>query len=139
MQAQPVQQAAGEYRTVAARRAAGVRAENLPVLLSKRLPLSCLITLCHMLRHNLAAGLSLARVFRQQAEKGPPLVRPIAARMSAKLEKGKDLESALLAIGEVAGAIMRAIDRQQPQVYVPWVCGPMLAPMGAGASLALQF
>jgi type II secretory pathway component PulF len=64
-------------------------------MFSKRLPLSSLITLCHTLRHNLAAGLSLARVFRQQAEKGPPLVRPIATRISAKLERGKDLESAL--------------------------------------------
>src|SRR5262249_38558290 len=67
----------------------------MSVLFSKRLPLSSLITLCHTLRHNLAAGLSLARVFRQQAEKGPPLVRPIATRISAKLEKGNDLESAL--------------------------------------------
>jgi type II secretory pathway component PulF len=67
------------------------------VLFSKRLPLSSLITLCHTLRHNLAAGLSLQRVFRQQAEKGPPLVRPIAGRISAKIDKGDDLESALQA------------------------------------------
>src|SRR5262249_25067138 len=44
---------------------------------------------------NLSAGLSLARVFRQQADRGPAAVRPIASRISTKLEKGNDLESAL--------------------------------------------
>jgi len=67
------------------------------VLFSKRLPLSSLILLCHTLRHNLSAGLSLARVFRQQADRGPLPVRPIAARIGTKLEKGNDLESALQA------------------------------------------
>jgi type IV pilus assembly protein PilC len=89
------------------------------VLFSKRLPLSSLITLCHTLRHNLAAGLTLRRVFRQQAEKGPQPVRPIASRISDKLEKGSDLESAVQAeeayfpplfismatIGEESGAL----------------------------------
>ena len=78
-------------------RPVGSRAESAAVLFSKRLPLSSLITLCHTLRHNLSAGLSLQRVFRQQAEKGPPLVRPIAGRISAKIDKGDDLESALQA------------------------------------------
>ena len=89
------------------------------MLFSKRLPLSSLITLCHTLRHNLAAGLTLRRVFRQQAEKGPQPVRPIASRISDKLEKGSDLESAVQAeeayfpplfismatIGEESGAL----------------------------------
>jgi type II secretory pathway component PulF len=73
------------------------QAESASVLFSKRLPLSSLITLCHTLRHNLGAGLPLARVFRQQAERGPLGVRPIAARIAPKLEKGDDLESALKA------------------------------------------
>jgi type II secretory pathway component PulF len=67
------------------------------VLFSKRLPLSSLITFCHTLRHNLSAGLSLQRVFRQQSERGPQLIRPIAARVRAKIDKGDDLESALQA------------------------------------------
>jgi type IV pilus assembly protein PilC len=65
------------------------------VLFSKRLPLTDLITLCHTLRHNLAAGLTLRRVFQQQADKGPTLVRPIARRISEKLERGESLEAAL--------------------------------------------
>src|SRR5262249_25143841 len=69
--------------------------ESDAVLFSKRLPLSSLIPLCHTLRHNLAAGLPLRDVFRQQAKRGPTLVRPIASRISEKLDKGDDLESAL--------------------------------------------
>jgi type IV pilus assembly protein PilC len=65
------------------------------VLFSKRLPLTDLINLCHTLRHNLAAGLTLRRVFQQQADRGPTLVRPIARRIGEKLEHGDDLESAL--------------------------------------------
>lgn len=65
------------------------------MIFSKRLPLSSLITLCHTLRHNLAAGLTLRDVFRQQAKRGPRLVQPIAGRISEKLDKGDDLESAL--------------------------------------------
>jgi type IV pilus assembly protein PilC len=88
-----MQAATTGIRAVAAR----FRAESRSVLFSKRLPLSSLILLCHSLRHNLSAGLSLVRVFRQQADRGPAPVRPVAARMSAKLEKGDDLESALQA------------------------------------------
>jgi type IV pilus assembly protein PilC len=73
------------------------RVESASVLFSKRLSLASLIILCHTLRHNLAAGLSLVRVFRQLADKGPLAARPIAARINAKLEKGNDLESALQA------------------------------------------
>ncbi len=71
--------------------------ESKPVFLSKRLPLGSLIPLCHTLRHNLGAGLTLRDVFRQQAKRGPTAVQPIAARISEKLEKGQDLESALRA------------------------------------------
>lgn len=59
------------------------------------LPLSSLIELCRVLRHNLAAGLTLRRVFRQQAEKGPAPVRPVADRIALKLEHGESLEAAL--------------------------------------------
>jgi type IV pilus assembly protein PilC len=47
------------------------------------------------LRHYLSAGLTLREVFRQQAKKGPLLVRPVAERVSQELNKGEDLESAL--------------------------------------------
>jgi len=65
------------------------------MLFAKQLPLSNLIEICRVLRHNLGAGLSLRHVFRQQAERGPLPVRPIATRISAELEQGESLEAAL--------------------------------------------
>ncbi|HEX5271792.1 MAG TPA: type II secretion system F family protein [Gemmataceae bacterium] len=63
--------------------------------LFRRLPLSALIDLCRALRHYLGAGLTLRDVFRQQAGKGSAAVRPVAARISAGLESGDDLEDLL--------------------------------------------
>jgi type II secretory pathway component PulF len=65
------------------------------MLLSRQLPLSSLIEFCRVLRHNLSAGLTLARVFRQQAERGPIPIRPVAARISEEIEQGESLEAAL--------------------------------------------
>jgi type IV pilus assembly protein PilC len=65
------------------------------MLFSRRLPLPALIEFTRVLRHNLAAGISLRRVFQQQAERGPPPVRPVAQRISHDLEQGKSLEKAL--------------------------------------------
>jgi type IV pilus assembly protein PilC len=65
------------------------------MVLSPRLPLSGLIDLCRALRHYLGAGLTLRDVFRQQAARGVAAVRPVAARISAGLEAGDDLEEAL--------------------------------------------
>jgi type II secretory pathway component PulF len=67
------------------------------MLFFKRLSLDSLIEMCRILRHNLGAGLTLRRVFRQQTEKGPLAVRPVAERISRKLDSGKSLEAALLA------------------------------------------
>jgi type IV pilus assembly protein PilC len=60
-----------------------------------RLPLSTLIELCRVLRHSLGAGLSLVKVFGQQAKSGPPAVRPVAEKIHIDLERGDSLESAL--------------------------------------------
>ncbi len=65
------------------------------MLLSKRLPLSSLIELCRVMRHNLSAGLTLRHVFKQQANKGPVGVRPIADRVSQQLQEGESLQDAL--------------------------------------------
>jgi len=65
------------------------------MLFSRQLPLSHLITLCHVLRHNLGAGLTLRRVFGQQAERGPAAVRPMAGRVHKELDRGSSLEDAL--------------------------------------------
>jgi type IV pilus assembly protein PilC len=62
---------------------------------SRRLPLSALIDLCRALRHYLGAGLTLRDVFRQQATKGSAAVRPVAARISAGVDAGDDLEELL--------------------------------------------
>jgi type IV pilus assembly protein PilC len=63
--------------------------------LSRRLSLSALAELCRVLRHYLGAGLTLRDVFRQQAQKGSAAVRPVAARISAGVEAGEDLEELL--------------------------------------------
>ena len=65
------------------------------------LPLTSLIDLCRTLRHSLGAGLTPQRVFRQQAAGGPAGVRPLAARISAMLERG---DSVSAAVKEQAGA-----------------------------------
>jgi type IV pilus assembly protein PilC len=63
--------------------------------LTTRLPLSSLIELCRVMRHNLSAGLTLRHVFNQQASRGPVGVRPIATRVSQQLQEGESLQDAL--------------------------------------------
>jgi type II secretory pathway component PulF len=65
------------------------------MLFSSQLPLKNLIEFCRVLRHNLGAGLSIVKVFRQQADRGNMQIRPIAGRIGEELEKGESLESAL--------------------------------------------
>lgn len=65
------------------------------MLLSRQLSLADLILLCRALRHNLDAGLTLRDVFRQQAERGPAAVRPIADRIRTAVESGESLEDSL--------------------------------------------
>jgi type IV pilus assembly protein PilC len=65
------------------------------MLFATKLPLSSLIEFCRALRHNLGAGLTLLHVCRQQAERGPLPVRPVASRISQDLEQGESLEVAL--------------------------------------------
>jgi type IV pilus assembly protein PilC len=66
------------------------------MLFSARLPVASLIELCRSLRHNLSAGLSLRDVFRQQARQGTLAVRPLAERIRQVIERGDDLETALM-------------------------------------------
>jgi type II secretory pathway component PulF len=65
------------------------------MLFSKQLPLATLVNLCHILRHNLDAGLTLRDVFRQQATRGSAPMRPVARRIQTALEAGDSLEAAL--------------------------------------------
>jgi type IV pilus assembly protein PilC len=57
--------------------------------------LSSLSELCHVLRHSLGAGLTLRHVFRQQAERGLPEIRPVAGRIRDVLDRGDSLKVAL--------------------------------------------
>jgi type II secretory pathway component PulF len=65
------------------------------MLFSKRLPVHSLIGLCRDLRHNLAAGLMLRDVFRQQAKRGTAALRPVAERIRVAIESGENLQTAL--------------------------------------------
>jgi type IV pilus assembly protein PilC len=65
------------------------------MLFSRRLPLPALIGLCRSLRHNLGAGIMLRDVFRQQAKRGSPSVRPVADRIAQALTEGDNLATAL--------------------------------------------
>src|SRR3954454_19415710 len=70
------------------------------MLFSSAFPLDALATFCRMLRHGLGAGLSLVDVFRQQARRGPPSLRPTVERISSRLAQGDSLEEALKAEGQ---------------------------------------
>ena len=70
------------------------------MLLSTAIPPRDLTRFCRLARHGLAAGLSLVDVFRQQADRGPPSMRPIIVAVSERLERGDALEDALKAVGE---------------------------------------
>jgi type II secretory pathway component PulF len=65
------------------------------MLLSSRLPLTALVSLCQAFRMGLSAGLSLVDVFRQQERKGPLVARPIIGRMAGRMERGESLEDVL--------------------------------------------
>ncbi len=70
------------------------------MLLSTAVPLADLVRFCRLARHGLAAGLSLVDVFRQQAERGAPSLRPTVAAVAERLDRGDALEDALRAEGE---------------------------------------
>ncbi len=64
-------------------------------MFSSRLPLPALIELCRAIRHQMDAGLTLARAMKQQGQSGPLAVRPVARRIAEHLHKGRDLKSVL--------------------------------------------
>ncbi len=64
-------------------------------MFSRRLPLKDIIDLCRALRHQLAAGLSLQQVMKQQGVRGPRAVRALAGRISEAIQKGSNLSDAL--------------------------------------------
>ena len=63
-------------------------------MFSRRLPLTDLIDLCRVLRHQLGAGLSIQRVFEQQSQRGRASVRGMAGRVSDEIRQGSSLSNA---------------------------------------------
>jgi type II secretory pathway component PulF len=64
-------------------------------MFSRSLSSADLVALCRAQRHSLGAGLTLVHVLRQQAERGPRGVRPLATRLLPALEGGSSLSEAL--------------------------------------------
>ena len=79
------------------------------MLFSTSFPLDALSRFCRMVRHGLAAGLSLVDVFRQQAERGPVSMRPTLSRIYDRLKSGDSLEDALAADGEKLPDLFRSM------------------------------
>lgn len=61
---------------------------------SRRLPLAEVIELCHLLRHNIEAGLPIEKIFRQQAQRSSGKLRDLAERVHDVLKRGDNLETA---------------------------------------------
>ncbi|HMP04508.1 MAG TPA: type II secretion system F family protein [Gemmatales bacterium] len=80
-------------------------------MFSSQIPLAALIDHCQALRHQTDAGLGLARAMKQQGERGPRPVRPIAARLARRLEQGDDLADALEDEARFYPPLFRAICR----------------------------
>ena len=64
-------------------------------MFSSRIPLTALIAWVRALKHGTDAGLSPVRIFRQQAESGPPGSRALASTIAERLAEGDSLEDAL--------------------------------------------
>ncbi len=64
-------------------------------MFARRLPPAALVALCRSLRHQLGVGLPIARVLRQEAERGPRSVRALAGRLLAAVEAGQGLGEAI--------------------------------------------
>lgn len=64
-------------------------------MFERRPSLQNLIDLCRVLRHHLSAGLTLHHAFKQQAERGPAHIRPLARRVLEQVETGASLSAAL--------------------------------------------
>lgn len=93
-------------------------------MFTAKCPLPALVAWCRTLKHSLGAGLSPVKVFKQQAKSGPRALRPVAADVAAKLEKGSSLEDAfepyrdqfpplfveLVAVGEKSGRLVDTFD-----------------------------
>jgi type II secretory pathway component PulF len=95
-------------------------------MFSRQMSPGDLAALCRALRHNLGAGLTLVKVLRQQAEKGPRGVRPLAARLLAAIEQGGSLSSAMTRETEVLPPLFVAMAQLGEETgHLPEVMGEL--------------
>src|SRR5262245_3987358 len=64
------------------------------MLFAARLSLVHLVELCHILRHNLDAGVAVEKIFRQQAQRSSGPLRDFAERVHDVVKRGDSLETA---------------------------------------------
>src|SRR4051794_40179595 len=64
-------------------------------MFTQRVPLNDLIDLCRVLRHQLAAGMSIHQVLKKQGERGRRSLRAISGRMSDAIQQGESLSNAV--------------------------------------------
>lgn len=79
------------------------------MLFSSSFPLNALAQFCRMVRHGLAAGLSVVDVFKQQSQRGPISMRPTLDRITGHLERGESLEDALAVDGQQLPILLRSM------------------------------
>jgi type IV pilus assembly protein PilC len=79
------------------------------MLFSTSFPLNALAQFCRMVRHGLAAGLSLVDVFKQQSRKGPLSMRSTLGDISIRLEQGESLEDALATDGDRMPILLKSM------------------------------
>jgi len=80
-------------------------------MFSRRLPFYDLVSFCRILKHNLGAGLTLVQVLRQQSERGPPAVRPLAGRLHEALRQGgKQRPAKVINIASIDGVSVNPME-----------------------------
>jgi type IV pilus assembly protein PilC len=95
-------------------------------MFSRRLSAGDLVALCRALRHQLAAGLTVVHVLRQQAERGPRGVRPLADRLHVALSSGQGLGDALEHERDVLPPLFIAMARLGEETgHLPEVLGEL--------------
>lgn len=90
------------------------------------LPLPVLVEWCHLLRHNLDAGLPLTRVIDQLAARGPQSGRAAAERIGLLLRQGESLTRALEDQPKATPVLFRSLVRVGEETgHLPEILGEL--------------
>jgi type IV pilus assembly protein PilC len=85
-----------------------------------------LVDLCRVLRHHLSAGLTLHHAFKQQAERGPAKIRPLARRVLEQIETGASLSAALAPErGQLPPLLLAMVEVGEQTGHVPETFGAL--------------